>query len=86
MDMGFLSRPRLIDRLRLFEILRPHLGEKDATATANALQDEFSATTTHHDIQVLMVWLRAELNALAIKILFGTATIVGLAVAIAELT
>ena len=85
MDMGFPSRPRLIDRLRLFEILRPHLGEQDATATANALQDEFSATTTHHDIQVLMVWLRAELNALAIRVLLGSAVIGGILLAIGKL-
>ena len=86
MDMGFPSRPRRIDRLRLFEILRPHLGEKDATATANALQDEFSATTTHHDIQVLMVWLRAEINSALLRGLLGAAAIGGVLLAIAKLT
>ncbi len=86
MEMGFPSRPRLIDRLRLFKILRSHLGEEDATATADALQDEFSETTTHHDIHVLMVWLHAEINAAIVKGLLGSAAIGGFLLAIAKLT
>ncbi len=84
MEMGFPSRPRLIDRLRLVKILRSHVGEDDATAAADALQDEFAETTTHHDIQMLMIWMRGELNALAFRVLLGTAVIGGFLLALAK--
>ena len=86
MEIGLPSRPRLIDRLRLVKILRPHMGEDDAISAADALQDEFAETTTHHDIQMLMIWMRGELNALAIRVLLGSAVIGGFLLAIAKLT
>ena len=85
MEMGFPARPRLIDGLRLVEILRTHVGAEDAIAAADALQDKFAETTTHHDIQMLMIWMRGELNALAIRVLLGTAVIGGFLVAFAKL-
>ena len=85
MEMGLPSRPRLIDRLRLVNILRTHMGEDDAISAADALKDEFSATTTHHDIAMLMVWMRAELNALALKVLLGVTVIGGFLLALAKL-
>ena len=85
METGFPARPRLIDRLRLVKILRTHVGEEDAIAAADALQDEFAETTTHHDIQMLMIWMRGELNALAIRVLLGTAVIGAFLVALAKL-
>ena len=85
MEMGLPSRRRLIDRLRLVNILRTHMGEDDAISAADALQDEFSATTTHHDIAMLMVWMRAELNALALKVLLGVTVIGGFLLALAKL-
>jgi hypothetical protein len=84
MEMGLPSRPRLIDRLRLVRVLRRHMGEDDAISAADALQDEFAETTTHHDIQMLMIWLRAELNALAIRVLLGVAVIGGFLLALAK--
>ena len=85
MEMGFPARTRLIDRLRLVKILRTHVGEEDAIAAADALQDEFAETSTHHDIQMLMIWMRGELNALAIRVLLGTAVIGAFLVALAKL-
>ena len=86
MEMGFPARPRLIDRLRLVKILRTHVGEEDAIAAADALQDEFAETTTHHDIQMLMVWMRAEMNSVLLRGLLGASTIAGIALAVAKLT
>ena len=86
MEIGLPSRPRLIDRLRLVKILRTHMGEDDAISATDALQDEFAETTTHHDIQMLMIWMRGELNALAFRVLLGSAAITVLALAIAKLT
>ena len=90
MEMEFPSRPRLIDRLRLFEVFRRHIGEADAKEAVDALQDEFAPMATHDDIRNLMVWIEARLNALAIRLLLGmtaiAGTIAGIALAIAKLT
>ena len=85
MEMGFPSRPRLIDPLRLFEIFRRHFGDLDAKEAVDALQDEFSPMATHDDMRNLMVWIRAEINAALIKGLLGAAAIIGVATAIIKL-
>jgi hypothetical protein len=84
MEMGFPSRPRLIDRLRLVKVLRRHIGEDDAISAADALQDEFAETTAHHDIAMLMFWIRAEVNAALVKVLLGVAVIGGFLLALAK--
>ena len=86
MEMGFPSRPRRIDRLRLHKILARHLGDQDATEAVDALQDEFAPMATHDDIRNLMVWLEARLNQFALKVLLGSAAIAGVALTIAKLT
>lgn len=86
MAMEFPSRPRMIDKLRLFEVFRPHLGESDAQEAVDALQDEFAPMATHDDIEHLKDWLRAEINGAVIKMLAGASVIAGIALAIAELT
>lgn len=84
MEMGLPTRPRLIDRLRLHKVITRHFGDEDSEAAINALQDEFSETTTHHDIAMLMVWLRAEINGALVKGLVGVAAIGGLLLAISK--
>ena len=93
MDMSFESRPRLIDRLRLFQVFRRHFGEEDAEAVVDALQDEFAPVATkddleklHLQIQAQIQELRAEVNAMTIKIIGATGVIAGIALAIARLT
>ncbi|MCY4618022.1 MAG: hypothetical protein OXD50_05630 [Chloroflexi bacterium] len=68
------------------KILRTHVGEEDAIAAADALQDEFAETTTQHDIQMLMVWMRAEMSSVLLGGLLGASTIAGIALAVAKLT
>ena len=84
MEMGFPSRPRLIDRLRLHKVFRKHFGVADADEVVDALQDEFSPMATHDDMRNLMVWIEARLNALAIQVLLGTAVIGGFLLALAK--
>ena len=93
MDMSFESRPRLIDRLRLFHIFSRHFGDKDAEAAIDALQDEFAPLSTSSDFVQMRLWMQSELNALRvevnaaiIKITATTALIAGIALAIARLT
>ncbi len=84
MEMGFPSRPRLIDRLRLHKVFRKHFGVADADEVVDALQDEFSPMATHEDMRNLIVWIEARLNALAIQVLLGTAVIGGFLLALAK--
>ena len=93
MDMSFESRPRLIDRLRLFQLFRRHFGEEDAEAVVDALQDEFSPVATMGDmtqlylkIQAEMHALRAEIHAMSTKMITAMGIIAGIALAIARLT
>ena len=86
MEMGFPSRPRLIDRLRLHKVFRKHFGVADADEVVDALQDEFSPMATHDDMRNLMVWIEARLNAAIVKGLLGSAAIGGFLLAIAKLT
>ncbi len=86
MSMELPSRPRMIDKLRLFGVFRPHFGETDAKEAVDALQDEFAPMATHDDIDQLKDWIRAEINAAVIKMLIGAGAIAGIALAIAELT
>ena len=93
MDMSFASRPRLIDRLGLVQVFRRHFGEEDAEAVVGALQDEFAPVATkddleklHLQIQAQIQELRAEVNAMTIKIIGATGVIAGIALAIARLT
>ena len=93
MDMSFESRPRLIDRLRLFQLFRRHFGEEDAEAVVDALQDEFSPVATKGDmtqlylkIQAEMHALRAEIHLMSIKMITAMGIIAGIALAIARLT
>ncbi len=64
MDMSFTSRPKLIDRLRLFHVLRRHIGEEDAEAVVDALQDEFSEVSMKEDLSRLNGGVEAQLKAL----------------------
>ncbi len=97
MDMSFESRPRLIDRLRLFQVFRRHFGEEDAEAVVDAFQDEFSPVATKDDLRELYQRvsadmaalhgeMRAEINAGIVKMIGATALIAGIALAIARLT
>ena len=93
MDMSFESRPRLIDRLRLFQLFRRHFGEEDAEAVVDALQDEFSPVATKGDmtqlylkIQAEMHALRAEIHAMSTKMITAMSIIAGIALVIARLT
>lgn len=80
------SRPRMIDKLRLFGVFQPHFGEQGAHEAVDALQDEFAPMATHDDIDGLKDWIRAEINAALIKALVGAGVIAGIALTIAQLT
>ncbi|MCY4618752.1 MAG: hypothetical protein OXD50_09420 [Chloroflexi bacterium] len=97
MDMSFESRPRLIDRLRLFQVVRRRFGEEDAEAFVAAFQDEFSPVATKDDLRELSQKvsadmaalhgeMRTEINAAMVKMIGATALIAGIALAIARLT
>ena len=86
MAMEFPSRPRMIDKLRLFEVFRPHFGDPGAHEAVEALQDEFAPMATHDDIDNLKDWIRAEINGAVIKMLVGASVIAGIALTISELT
>lgn len=91
------SRPRLIDRLRFFQVYRRHFGDEDATEAVDALQEEFAQMATHADIAELKEWLReqlalvddrldAKINAAMVKLIAAMGLIAGIALAIARLT
>ena len=88
--MGFRSRPRLIDRLRLFQIFRRHFGDEDAESVVDALQDEFSPVATKDDLSQsnlrLIAEIRAEISAAILKMVGASVLIAGVALAIARLT
>ena len=86
MAVEFPTRPRLIDKLRLFHVFRPHFGESDAQRAVDALQDEFAPMATHDDANNLKVWIRAEINAAIVKLTVAMGVVGGLLLAIAELT
>ena len=86
MALEFPTRPRLIDRLRLFEVFRRHFGEEDAREVADALQDEFAPMASHDDIENLKHWVRSEINAALIKNMLWTAAVGSLLLAIAKFT
>ena len=95
--MDFASRPRLIDRLRLFHLFRRHFGNEDAEAVVDALQDEFSPVATKgdltqlyekvaSDLAALRGEMKAEINAAIVKMVGASVLIAGVALAIARLT
>ncbi len=85
MALEFPARPRLIDKLRLWEVFRPHMGEDGAKQAVDALQDEFAQQATQDDLRTLMIWMEGRMNAMVNRILLGAAVIAGIALAIAEL-
>ena len=88
--MGFTSRPRLIDRLRLFQMFSQHSGDQDAEVVVEILQDEFSPVATREDLCQfslrLMTEIRTEFNAAILKTVCASVLIAGVALAIARLT
>ncbi len=86
MQVDVPSRPRLIDRLRFFQVFRRHIGEEDANEVADALQDEFAEVASPSDIRELMLWIDGRINAAVLKMVVASGAIAGIALAIARLT
>ncbi|MCY3567234.1 MAG: hypothetical protein OXH38_01300 [Chloroflexi bacterium] len=59
-----------INRLRFFQIFRPHIGEEDAEQFADALQDEFSPVATKDDFEALRAAIRADITEAVNSMLF----------------
>ena len=53
-----------INRLRFFQILRPHVGEDAAEQFGDALEAEFSPLTTKADLNATKAALSAEIDSL----------------------
>ena len=59
-----------INKLRFFQIFRPHIREEDAEAFADALQDEFSPVATKADLEALRKAIRADTTEAVNSMLF----------------
>ena len=59
-----------INRLRFFQILRPHIGEDAAEEFGEALQDEFSPVATKSDLEALRESIRADTTLAVNSMLF----------------
>ena len=59
-----------INKLRFFQILRPHLGEGAAEQFSDALQDEFAPLATKADLDALRESIRADITVAVNSMLF----------------
>ncbi len=86
--MDCASRPRLIDRLRLFHLFRRHFGDEDAEPVVDALQDEFSPVATKDDLSQSLRLLKAEIEAMIngamLRLIAAMGIVAGVALAIAR--
>lgn len=78
-----------INKLRFFQILRPHIGEEAAEKFSNALQDELSPLATKTDLRTELDRLRKQMQsdqqAMLIRATAIWAALLAAAVAIAQL-
>ena len=78
-----------INKLRFFQILRPHIGETAAEEFGDALQDEFSPLATKADLRTELDRLREQMQrdqqAMLIRATAIWAALLAAAVAIAQL-
>ncbi len=78
-----------INKLRFFQILRPHIGEEAAEQFGDALQDEFSPLSTKADLRTELDRLREQMQrdqqAMLIRATAIWAALLAAAVAIAQL-
>ena len=78
-----------INKLRFFQILRPHLGEEAAEQFSDALQDEFAPLATKADLRTELDRLRKQMQrdqqAMLIRATAIWAALLAAAVAIAQL-
>ena len=78
-----------INKLRFFQILRPHIGEEAAEQFGEALQDEFSPLATKADLRTELDRLREQMQrdqqAMLIRATAIWAALLAAAVAIARL-
>ncbi len=59
-----------INKLRFFQIFRPHIGEEDAEAFADAFQEELSPMATKTDLDALQAAIRADITEAVNSMLF----------------
>jgi plasmid stabilization system protein ParE len=74
-----------INKLRFFQILRPHLGEEAAEQFSDALEDEFSPLATKSDLDRLRDSLRGDQQKFLLWATAAWAALLAAAVAIAQL-
>ena len=78
-----------INRLRFFQILRPHIGEDAAEQFGEALEEEFSPLATRADLNAatdsLRDAIRHDQQAMLLKATAIWAALLAAAVAIAQL-
>ncbi len=78
-----------INRLRFFQILRPHIGEEASSEFGEALEDEFSPLATKEDVTMLLETLRADMKhdqqSMLLKATAIWTALLAAAVAIAQL-
>ena len=74
-----------INKLRFFQILRPHLGEEAAEQFSDALQDAFSPLATKSDLDRLRDSLRGDQQRFLLLATAAWAALLAAAVAIAQL-
>ncbi len=86
--MDFASRPRLIDRLRLFHVFRRHFGDEDAESVVDAMQDECSPVATKDDLsqshRLLKAEIEAMINGAMLRLIAAMGIVAGVALAIAR--
>lgn len=74
-----------INKLRFFQILRPHLGEEAAAQFGDALEDEFSPLATRADLDAMFDRLKRDQQTMLIRVTTIWAALLAAAVAIAQL-
>ena len=74
-----------INRLRYFRVLRSHIGEEDAEAFTDALEDDLAPLATTDDLQTLRNDIRHDQQTMLIWVTGIWTALLAAAVAIAQL-